>query len=119
MSIDTNEWSNVAGGGVAGAILMIVLWFLKPFLHKTTINGNTGEKPVTFWEDRLTALGDTITEKFDNSLKISVVPILNRQTEILDEMRKDNQELSRAIIKLGLRDEMREEIRRAKGATAH
>lgn len=118
MSIDTNEWSNVAGGGVAGAILAIVLWFLKPFLHKTT-NGSTGEKPVTFWEDRLTALGDTITEKFDNSLKISVVPILNRQTEILDEMRKDNQELSRAIIKLGLRDEMREEIRRAKGATAH
>lgn len=81
-------------------------------------NGSTGEKPVSFWETKLDSLGNDIQTGFENSLQISVIPILNRQTEILDEMRADGKELSKAIVKLALRDEVREEMRRSKTANA-
>jgi hypothetical protein len=103
-----------AGVGLVGKIV----WDWLKLRRQSNGNGSTGERPVSFWENKLHGLGEDVQKGFRDSLQISVIPILNRQTEILDEMRADGKELSKAIVKLALRDEVREEMRRSKAANA-
>jgi hypothetical protein len=130
----SSESAQNIGTGVAGGIIVFVLTWVSKFVNKiitdlpkrgtggtSSGNGNTGQQPTAFWEKKL----DDIREGFDNSLKLSIVPLLKaqqenqeRQTDILDEMRKDNRETREMLLKLILRQEVEDRLKAARAAVS-
>lgn len=75
--------------GIAAAIIggIILLWrVIRPVQNNGNKVKDSGEMPVDFWRAEM-------REIVDNSLNFQVVPILERQTEILEKMSDGIQEL--------------------------
>lgn len=80
-------------------------------------NGNSGALPASHWEHQFDELAQRNEKSFENALKILVIPVMTRTNEILEEMKENDKKLTEAIITMRLRDEAREFVGRAKGAT--
>lgn len=79
---------------------MVILYGMQKygwFKHQTTTNGSSGSKSVDFWKAEMRDI-------VDKSVRTAIVPILERQTEILDDMKL-------AIMKLVTLAESRERRR--------
>jgi hypothetical protein len=119
------DWPQVAGGGVAGAILVIVFAFIRWFVSRKNGNGNSssGSLPPERWDRKFDELAERNEKSFESALRILVVPMMQKTNDILKEYREDarlqlegTQRLTEAVIKLTLRDEVREEMRRSASA---
>lgn len=66
--------------GVGGIFTVLVLREVFTFLKTRKANGASGDQSVEFWQQQQQLI---IAE----NLKMSVIPILDKQTAILDEIR--------------------------------
>ena len=66
--------------GVGGIFAILLLREVFGFLKHRKNNGAAGERSVEFWQQQQQVI---IAE----NLKLSVIPILDKQTAILDELR--------------------------------
>jgi hypothetical protein len=83
------------GGLLAYLIIKEVLSFLKN--RTTSSNGNSGEKPVSFWEQHIGA-------SVQSAIDLKMVPHLEQQTEVLKEIRDSLKQMNDRTLELVVSD---------------
>jgi hypothetical protein len=109
-----------AGIGLVGKIV----WdWLKLRRNGNGHNGSSGAQPVAYWDNKFELLAERNEKAFESALRVLVVPMMDKTNDILRESRDDarqqlesTRQLTEAIIKLTLRDEVREQMRRSASA---